>query len=339
MLLEENLKLKNIISNKNKKVKKIKNIFSITCLKNKIIKKEKNINSNKKELFNKKEKDISKKPNKKDIILDKNLNKIIKFFYKKYKFRKKFKNKPKRFFNSQKKIISIVGNAGVGKSTFISVLSRVFEGKILIADLDFLNQSQKVLFGIEEFIVKENCCCQNDIRRYVITISNNIDLISGINCAFDNEYKLDNNKFKKTIEDLQDKYDVLIFDTSSECFFDFYKDILFKSNEIIFLSEANLSELKKLKRLLDIYVNDWQINKNKFGIIFNKFNDGSIHQKILKMLFKDFKILGYLKMNKNYNCLINNNMDFIDKNIEKEIQTIAKKIEKEIYKSETSVST
>ena len=73
---------------------------------------------------------------------------------------------------------------------------------------------------------------------------------------------------------------LIIIDNSSECFFEYTKEILNKSDDIFFLVEPNIIELKKSRNLLDIYINKWKIKKEKINIIFNKININSIDDKI-----------------------------------------------------------
>ena len=77
-----------------------------------------------------------------------------------------------------------------------------------------------------------------------------------------------------------------------------------------------------------MYINDWEINKEKINILFNKENENSIDENILKNIFSDFKILGYLKENKKYNLIINKNYNnnFVDKKIKREYIKISEKI-------------
>ena len=75
----------------------------------------------------------------------------------------------------------------------------------------------------------------------------------------------------------------------------------------IFLVEANLLEIKKAKRILEIYDREWDIKKDKIKIVFNKYNINSINKKLLKKLFYEYKVLGKINFNLYYNLLINKN--------------------------------
>ena len=140
----------------------------------------------------------------------------------------------------------------------------------------------------------------------------------------DEKYKKIKEEFYNILLELKNKYDLIIIDNSSECFFEYTKEILNKSDTIFFLVEPNVIELKKSRNLLDIYINKWKIKKEKINIIFNKININSIDDKILKMIFSDFKILGKIKININYNLIINKNFKFINKKIKKDYLKIIK---------------
>ena len=233
----------------------------------------------------------------------------------------KFKNKylNKKIINYEKEIISISGPNGAGKSIIAVNLAKIMalkKEKILIIDFDILNNNIHTILGVKKHLIKNNY----DIENSIIKINKNIDLLSATEILFGNKEKIDINKIENTINKLKEKYNKIIIDTSSECFFDFTKIIIKLSNKNIFVTDTNILEIKKSKELLNIYINNWKINKNKFNILFNKYNKESISINILKELFCEFNIIGFLKYNSKYNKLINKNNRFnlLDKNIKKE---------------------
>ena len=76
---------------------------------------------------------------------------------------------------------------------------------------------------------------------------------------------------------------------------------------------------------MDIYINKWRINKKKINIVFNKVNINTIDNKILKVLFSDFNIVGKIKLSNSFNFIINNNLKIIDKKLKKQFERIMKK--------------
>lgn len=264
------------------------------------------------------------------------LKKIIIEQNSKNKQNKKQKIKEVKELNSQKEIICILGSGGVGKSIFTVNLAKSLiysKKKILIIDFDILNNSLHTILGVKKYSekiskkIKENNLIKDIIglKELKIKINKRIDLISGINLLFDSKYKINNIQFNNLFNDVKKFYDVIIIDTSSECFFNYTKDIIKKSNINIFIVEPNLLEIQKSKNILKIYKEEWNIDNNKINILFNKFNKNSIDINILKIIFSEYNIIGKIDINNKYNLIINKNANKIDKNIKKEYLKIIEK--------------
>lgn len=264
------------------------------------------------------------------------LKKIIIEQNSKNKQNKKQKIKEVKELNSQKEIICILGSGGVGKSIFTVNLAKSLiysKKKILIIDFDILNNSLHTILGVKKYSekiskkIKENNLIKDKmgLKELKIKINKRIDLISGINLLFDSKYKINNIQFNNLFNDVKKFYDVIIIDTSSECFFNYTKDIIKKSNINIFIVEPNLLEIQKSKNILKIYKEEWNIDNNKINILFNKFNKNSIDINILKIIFSEYNIIGKIDINNKYNLIINKNANKIDKNIKKEYLKIIEK--------------
>ena len=202
----------------------------------------------------------------------------------------------------ENKIITICGSSGTGKSIFaINLAMTINNKKILIIDLDILNNCIHTILGIKRKNNNQKILLENLIIKY----NSNIDVIS-IFELIENEL-IDKNNIKDFFNKLQLKYDYIIIDTSLECFWKENKKIMENSFVNIFLAEANLIEIKKAKRILEIYDKEWKIKKDKIKIVFNKYNINSINKKILKKLFSEYKVIGKINFNLYYNLLINKN--------------------------------
>ncbi len=309
----------NLIKNNYSENEKI--IQELENLKNILIKNNININ-NGENLINKKEIEENKK------IKNKILEKI--------KLKIKRKNKINTKMNLNKKVISILGTGGVGKSiATVNIANLLKENNynILIVDFDILNNSLHTLLGVNKYPekiknkIKNNDLISNqiNIKDLIIKINKNIDLISGMNLLFDRKYKISSSKVKNILEELKENYDYIIIDNSAECFFEYTKNIIINSDINIFLFESNLIEIKKAKRLLEIYNKEWNIEKNKINLLINKYNKHSIKDKIIKNIFNEYKILGKINFNEKYNLLINKNYKQ-NKLVKKEIKKDYEKI-------------
>lgn len=270
-----------------------------------------------------------------------NLNNLKnKFTEKIYKINNTEKNK---IINNE--IISISGPSGVGKSIISVNLAKALsykQDKILLMDFDILNNSLYTILGVKNYpqniekttdigmikdVDKININ-EFNVENFIIKVNKKIDLISITDLLFYKERKVDIIKIEKIINKLKQKYNTIIIDTSSECFFDLTKEIINNSNKNIFVAETNLLEIKKAKQLLNIYINKWKIKKEKINILFNKYDKECVNIKLLKFIFNEFNILGVLKYNSKYNKLINKNnkFNFYDKKIRNEYIKINNKI-------------
>lgn len=245
--------------------------------------------------------------------------------------------KNKENLNFKSEIISISGPSGVGKSIISINLAKSMmyrKEKILLIDFDILNNNLHTILGVKKYPKQVQNKLKKDyyqnvdnlknnnftVDNFIIKINKKIDLMSGVDLLFGTKEKINLIKIEKTLNILKEKYKTIIIDTSSECFFDFTKTIIKISNKNIFVTETNILEIKKSKELLDIYINEWKIDKNKFNILFNKYDKNCTNINILKSIFCEFNIIGILNYNSKYNKLINKNIksNFNDKKIRKE---------------------
>ena len=235
-------------------------------------------------------------------------NKIINKF-KKTKKLNKIKNN-----NFKNKIILVTGSHGVGKSIFIINLAfNLKNKKILIIDLDIINNSIHTLLGIKNKKIKNI----NKIENLIIKYNKKIDIINFSQIIKNNLLEKEN--INKYFELLKNKYDYILIDSSLECLKNENKKLLKNNYLNIFLIEPNLIEIKKSINILNIFEREWNIKKEKINIVFNKFNIYSINFKILKNIFSNYKIIGKINFNINYNLLINKNFK-----CKKEIRKIKK---------------
>lgn len=232
------------------------------------------------------------------------------------------------------KIITITGIGGVGKSIFTINLANILrknKKKVLIVDLDIFNNSINTLLGIkkiEEVIEEyERFSTEKYFEYKKIKLNKYLNIIAGKDLIYINQ-RINEKEFVDILEQEKKKYDAIIIDTATELNFNYAKEIMKKSDKIIFLSEPNIIQIKKTKNILNIYLKNWNIQKDKINIIFNKVKEDSIDEEILKEIFKGYKILGIVEYIRHCNVLINNNMKniFINGKIQKQYIKLQKKI-------------
>lgn len=353
VILEEN-NIENINYLKNKNINKIflKDEIDVNKIINLIFQNKENVNNyfeDKKEIIQEKIINEETKFDDQKIKTEINYkNNVVNLKIKKENKLKTLINKIKNAFKKKKivqKVITISGVGGVGKSVFTANLANAYskgKNKILIIDFDILNNCIHTLFGVNKYPknIKENLENEGyiqelsvdkmNIKKLIININNKIDLISGIDIILKNE-KLDINELYNLLEELKKEYNIILIDTSTECFFEYTRLMMKCSDEVLFLLEGNLLQIKKSINLLKIYTDNWNIDNRKINIIINKKTNESIDEIILKNIFSDFSIIGNINFSKVYNTLINKNMNkiYINNKIKKEYKKISQNILKE----------
>ena len=276
--------------------------------------------------------------NNKKIISDDKIKKDIEIIKNKLinKNNKKIKSKEKININNKvkNKIITILGATGSGKSVFSVVFSKILENKgekILIIDFDIFNNNIHTIFGIKKYNKNIKINNKNIFNNYLININKNIDLITGLDLLFKINKKINSEEIIHNIKKLKNYYNYIIIDTSSKYFLEYSKELINISDISIFVAEANLLEIKKARKLLDIYEKDFKIKKDKIKIIINKYNKNCIKDNILIKLFNGQEILGKIKMDNYYDYLINKNyiLNLEDNKIKNEYLKIIKKLKLE----------
>ena len=192
------------------------------------------------------------------------------------------------------------------------------------------NYSAKVQAKIKKNLLNKSYVYEKE-QDYIVNSKDftmktiyNVDLISGVNLVFDTQSQVTPENIGKIILKLKNYYDIIIIDTSSQCFLEYNKEFMKLSDELIFLSGASLYEVQKAKILLKKYTEDYKIDKNKIYIVFNKCTKSSIDESILRELFKEYKVLGKIKLRDYYDYIINNNKSK-QKKINREIKQIEKR--------------
>lgn len=172
------------------------------------------------------------------------------------------------------KSVCIYGaKGGIGKTTFTINLAGIFHKlnkKVLIIDLDLFNGSvalllnkdvNKTIFNLYEDTINNRF---DSINKYITIYNENISFLA---CPKDPRManKIDAKCIEIIIEKCRFLYDVILIDTTN-----YLSEInvlaLDVSDEILFMTNNDLSSLKNLKNVLNILVD---ANVNNYKIILN----------------------------------------------------------------------
>lgn len=232
-----------------------------------------------------------------------------------------YENIPLEKISEHKKVVSILGPNGVGKTIFSSFFGKYLahENKVLIIDFNIYSNDLKILFDIKK---QSN---SYELKDLIFKVNKNLYILNGLKYLFNENNKIDSYKIKGIIDELKNNFEYIIIDTSSEINLKYVKTIFPNTDYNIFILEPNILQIKKAKELLEVYLMDFELDRNQTGILINKNNITSIDSNILNNVFEDFKIIGKINYNQKINSYINtytkNNINF---NIFNNIQKILK---------------
>lgn len=215
--------------------------------------------------------------------------------------------------NNTRRSIAVLGTNGAGKS-FVSylianIIAKYTKKDVALISMDSKNSCQEILGNIN--------CVDYETSEYINEISKNEENVEKyVNQSnyyknlwyiiSKNNYNQKNNNninIKKFIENLENKYNYVIFDTST-CYLNTdVSQLIDWVDEIFFVINPNYISLKQAKFLLDFLSNSLNVKNNKIKIVVNKIGEFSLDIRQIKSILKlDNKILNikYLKMLEGY---------------------------------------
>ena len=221
---------------------------------------------------------------------------------------------------NDKKIIIFCGNYNSGKSIVLALFTKtLFKKSKKNLVINFNEKNNDIFFILNK---RNNEYSDKNIIEKNENLGSKIDVIDGK--IFVESGKFNKEKFEK----INANYDRIYIENYFENDNEIEQEILKISNEIIFLSQPNLLEISKSKKILERYINRYLIEKEKINILFNKYNKYSIDENLLKKIFFEFNFIGKIKFNNKYNLLLNGQAFFNLKKLKKEYFKIYKKLEK-----------
>lgn len=215
--------------------------------------------------------------------------------------------------NNTRRSIAVLGTNGAGKS-FVSYLiansiAKYTKKDVALISMDSKNSCQEILGNIN--------CIDYETSEYINEISKNEENVEKyVNQSnyyknlwyiiSKNNYNQKNNNninIKKFIENLENKYNYVVFDTST-CYLNTdVSQLIDWVDEIFFVINPNYISLKQAKFLLEFLSNSLNVKNNKIKIVVNKIGEFSLDIRQIKSILKlDNKIMNikYLKMVEGY---------------------------------------
>lgn len=121
-------------------------------------------------------------------------------------------------------------------------------------------------------------------------ISVSVDRVNEKSFILSNFNKINNYLVKDLLEELKKNFKYIIIDFSEKDLIINKKFWLEKANLIFFLVEPCLISIQKSTEILEIYINDYFLDKNKIEIVINKTN-----KNIPKQVYEEFSAFKIIK--------------------------------------------
>ncbi|MBQ9266842.1 MAG: AAA family ATPase [Clostridia bacterium] len=246
----------------------------------------------------------------------------------------------------KQEVIAISGTNGSGKSTFAvnlaKKLSQKSDAKILLIDLDTLNGNideimhiNKVPQNVDLLMDEDKKCGLNyavdliaknrfdtNVLDELVVSEKGVDVLTGNVSLHYCQNVLKEEYYQKILSAAKEKYDFIIFDTSSNIFLDSTKWALQEANRVLFVTENSYICLKKSTQLLNVFLNVWRVWKEKIQLVVRKSEANGIEVELIEKILENMKLAGVIKNNDDaeYERILAN-IHFIPK------QSFAEKIE------------
>jgi len=220
----------------------------------------------------------------------------------------------------KQEVISIFGTNGSGKSSIVvelvKSLSSRTKSKILLIDLDTLNGNLDELLKVSkepasiELVMDEDkkcginyaadLCLKNrfdtNVLDELVIRCNSFDFLSGNSSLHYCQNVLNEEFYDNLLKCAKEKYDFVFLDISSNLFLDSTKWALKQSSKVLFVTENTNICLKKTLQILDVVFNVWNIYKEKFCLILNRYSTNGIDEEAFARICK-MKYIGKFKEN------------------------------------------
>ena len=220
----------------------------------------------------------------------------------------------------KQEVISVFGTNGSGKSSVIielvKRLANKTKSKILLIDLDTLNGNLDELLKVSkipqnvDLMMDEDkkcglnyaadLCLKNRLDMNVldelVIKCNGFDFLSGNTSMHYCQNVLNEGFYDFLLRSAKEKYDFIFIDISSNLFLDSTKWALKQSTNVLFVTENTNICLRKTIQILDVVFNVWNVYKDKFNLVLNRFLPQGIDEDVFAGICK-IKYIGKFKEN------------------------------------------
>lgn len=258
-----------------------------------------------------------------NVIVD-NIESKDKIIYKSYNNRYSINENETSYFLENKKCIAVYGINGAGKTYISSYLSKKIAQEIncktLYFNLDNINSSIQYLNDIYgendvlNYLIKNvDDLNEENIENYIVfdKYIDNLNYITNDSLVISEKQE---EKILKIIDILKNNYNFIFLDLYSKLKSNFTKNLLIKSDVILFVINPNYLNINKSIKYLEFIQKEYNINKDKINIVVNKCGEMSLDRVQLKSIFNDYKIIMYVKNNNSIEGYINGFLSKIQDN-------------------------
>ena len=221
----------------------------------------------------------------------------------------------KKDIKSECKKVMFLGDRQVGKSMTIAILSKKLaqkNKKILIIEMN-KNNSDLLLILRKKISTKKIVNKKRKVKNKFIKINkkyfnkkNKLKIIKKLIIKLDKN--IDIISYKKiikinTIKKLEKNYNYIFIEINLEKNNFKNNKIIKNNNEKILIIRPNLLGIKNTKKIIE------ENKINNFKIIINNYNIYSVDEKIIENIFNKNKIIEKINYKKEYDEIINNNIE------------------------------
>ena len=240
----------------------------------------------------------------------------------------------------RQEVIAVCGPGSAGKSCFVTqlavLLTQRSKAKILVMDFDTVHPSLDQYLGVPksppnvDYSIGGGRC--SGLNYMIDAIDKNklessvfdelvarprgmetLHVLTGNDSLYVCQDVLNSDYYRVILEKAKELYDIILIDTSSNIFVDSTQFAAVNASRIFLLAEGTYLSLKRTMLLLEMYVKEWNVRKEKIRVVINKYNSYSLDKAVVGELLGDYSICGYIRQDSRYDLYLNKNVPMMKK--------------------------